>query len=75
MTDSAVPVTYDRTSYSAVLASPAVGKGRIEATHIEQTVYPNGLVVTRIHHNEIQVYDNKAQITRHNQPNQVDLMV
>lgn len=72
--DPVIPITYDRTKYSGVMASPVVGKGRIQVEHFAQTVYPNGLTVTRIHHNEIEVYDNKAVISRHNQPHQVDQM-
>lgn len=72
--DPVIPITYDRTKYSGVMASPVVGKGRIQVENFTQTVYPNGLTVTRIHHNEIEVYDNKAVISRHNLPQQLDQM-
>lgn len=74
MTNSVTPVTYDRTAYSGVLASPAAGKGRIEIEQTIQTAYPNGLTVTRIYHSEIEVYDSKAVVSKYNQPHNVDMM-
>jgi hypothetical protein len=52
-----------------------VGKGAIHKESWQQTTYPNGSVVTRIYHNIIEVYDNRATVTKHNQPNQIDMMV
>jgi hypothetical protein len=75
MSDSIAPVTLHNTTFSGVLASPAVGKGRIESEIWSQTTYPDGSTVARIYHQPIEVYDNRAVITQHNvQPN-LDVMV
>ena len=75
MSDSIVPVTLHKTSFSGVLASPAVGKGRVESEIWSQTTYPNGSTVTRIYHQSIEVYDNRAVITQHNVRPNLDVMV
>lgn len=75
MTDSVMAITYDRTSYSGVLASNVVSKGRIEAEQVVQTIYPNGLTVTRIYHDEIEVYDNRAVVSQHNKSHTLDMMI
>ncbi len=69
------PVTLYATSFTGVLPTAAVGKGAIHKEVWQQTTYPNGSVVTRIHHNTIEIYDNRAVLTKHNQPNQIDLMI
>lgn len=75
MSDSIVPVTLHKTTFSGVLASPSVGKGRIESEIWSQTTYPDGSTVSRINHQPIEVYDNKAVITQHNVPPNLDVMV
>lgn len=74
MTDSIMPVTYIATTHSAVLASPAIGKGRIEVTQAQRTVYPNGLSVINIYHHTVEVYDNRGFLTSHNHANLIDMM-
>ncbi len=74
MSDTIVPVTFDRMSYSGVLASPVMGKGRVEVEQVIKTVHPDGAMVMRVYHNEIEVYDSKAVVSRHNQPHLVDLL-
>lgn len=74
MTDSVTPITYDRTFFSGVMSSNAVGKGRVEKEQIIQTIYPNGQTVTRIYQYEVEVYDVRAVVSRHNQPPLLDLM-
>ncbi len=74
MTDSIIPVTQFATSFTGVLASAAVGKGVVKQENWQQTTYPNGATVTRIYHNSIEVYDNRAVVTKHNQPNQIDML-
>ena len=74
MSDSTVPVTLFKTTFSGVLASSAVGKGRINAETWSQTIYPNGSTVTRVYHNPIEVYDHRAVVTRHNVPPNLDVM-
>jgi hypothetical protein len=69
------PVTLYSTSFTGVLPTGAVGKGAIHKEAWQQTTYPNGSVVTRIYHNIIEVYDNRAVVTKHNQPSQIDMMV
>ena len=75
MIESSAPVTLYKTSSSGILPTGAVGKGRLENEVWSQTTYPNGTVVTRIYYNEIEIYDSNAVITKHNQPNQIDIMV
>ena len=75
MIDSIVPVTYQKTSFTGVLPTGVAGMGRIESQQWSQTVYPNGSTVTRIYHNTIEIYDSKGVVNKHNQPNQIDLMV
>lgn len=75
MSDSIVPVTYINTTHSGVMASAAVGKGRVEIEHYERTVYPNGLSVTNIYHHTVEVYDAQARVSQHNQPHTIDQMV
>lgn len=75
MSNSITPVTLYDTSFSSVLASTAVGKGVISTETWQQTTYPNNAVVTRIHYDTVEVYDNRAVLTKHNQPNQIDMMV
>lgn len=75
MTDSIRPVTLVNTSFTGVLPSGTVGRGSIKQEIWTQTTYPNGTTVTRIHHNTIEVYDSRGVVTKHNQPNQIDLMV
>lgn len=75
MSDAIVPVTLYSTSFTGVLPTGSVGKGAIHKEAWQQTTYPNGSVVTRIYHNIIEVYDNRAVVTKHNQPNQIDMMV
>jgi hypothetical protein len=75
MSDAIVPVTLYSTSFTGVLPTGSVGKGAIHKEARQQTTYPNGSVVTRIYHNTIEVYDNRAVVTKHNQPNQIDMMV
>jgi hypothetical protein len=75
MSNSIIPVTLFDTSFSGVLASTAVGKGLISTENRQQTTYPNDSVVTRVHYDTIEVYDNRAVVTKHNQSNQIDMMV
>ena len=74
MSDPLVPVTLDKTSFSGVLASSNVGKGRIKGEDWSQTTYPNGSVVTRVHDYTIEVYDNRAAVEKHNVPPLIDKM-
>ncbi len=74
MTDPVSPITYDRTFYSAVMTSNVEGKGRVEKEQVIQTIYPNGQTVTRIYQYEVEVYDVRAVVSRHNQPQLLDLM-
>lgn len=74
MIDPTVPITLDKTFYSGVLASNVIGKGKIKEENVVQTTHPNGLTVTRVHHNEIEVYDNKGIVSKHNVPNLIDKM-
>jgi hypothetical protein len=75
MSNSIVPVTYQKTSFTGVLPTGTPGMGRIESQQWSQTIYPNGSTVTRIYHNTIEIYDSKGVVNKHNQPNQIDLMV
>jgi hypothetical protein len=74
MSDSIIPVTQFATSFTGVLPIATVGKGVVKQESWEQTTYPNGATVTRIYHNSIEVYDNRAVVTRHNEPNVIDIM-
>jgi hypothetical protein len=74
MSDSITPVTMQRTTLTGVLASSAVGKGRIESKTLTETVYPNGITVTRIHYQTIEIYDNRAVVTAHNVPPKLDII-
>lgn len=69
------PVTLYDTNFTGILSTGAVGKGTIRKEIWQQTTYPNGSVVTKIYHSTIEVYDNRAFVTKHNQPNQIDIMV
>jgi hypothetical protein len=75
MSNLITPVTLFDTSFSGVLASTAVGKGIISTETWQQTIYPNDAVVTRIYYDTVEVYDNRAMITKHNVPNQIDVMI
>lgn len=75
MSESVVPITYQKTSFTGVLSTGIVGRGNIQSEQWSQTTYPNGAVVTRIYHNTIEIYDNSGSLTQHNKPNQIDLMV
>ena len=75
MSDPIAPVTLHKTTFSGVLAAPAVGKGRVESEIWSQTAHPNGSTVTRIYHRTIEVYDNRAVITQHNVRPSLDVLV
>ena len=75
MTDSIMPVTQFANSFTGVLPIATVGKGVVKQENWQQTTYPNGATVTRIYHNIIEVYDNFAVVTRHNEPNVVDMLI
>ena len=75
MSDPIVPVTLHKTTFSGVLASPAVGKGRVDSETWSQTTYPGGSTVTRIYHQSIEVYDNRAVVAQHNVRPSLDVMV
>lgn len=75
MSDSIVPVTLQKTSFSGVLPTNTVGKGVVKLESWQQTTYPNGAAVTRIYHDAIEIYDNQAVVTKYNQPNTVDVLV
>ena len=75
MSDPIVPVTLHKTTFSGVLASPAVGKGRVDSETWSQTTYPGGSTVTRIYHQSIEVYDNRAVVAQHNVCPSLDVMV
>ena len=74
MSESTVPITLHKTTLSGVLATPIIGKGRVESETWSQTTYPNGSVVTRRYHQSIEVYDNRAVITQHNVRPSLDVM-
>jgi hypothetical protein len=74
MSDSIMPVTQFATSFTGVLPIATVGKGVVKQESWQQTTYPNGARVTRIYHNSIEVYDNRAVVTRHNEPNIIDML-
>ncbi len=74
MSNPVIPITTDKVTYSGVLASPAMGKGRVEVEQAIKTVYPDGAMVMRVYHNEIEVYDSKAVVSRHNQPHLLDIL-
>jgi hypothetical protein len=75
MSDPIAPVTLHKTTFSGVLAAPAMGKGRVESEIWSQTTYPNGSTVTRIYHQPIEVYDNRTVITQHNVRPSLDVLV
>jgi len=74
MTDSIMPVTQFANSFTGVLPIATVGKGVVQKESWQQTTYPNGATVTRIYHNSIEVYDNRAVVTRHNVRPNLDVM-
>ena len=74
MSDSIMPVTQFATSFTGVLPIATVGKGVVKQESWQQTTYPNGATVTRIYHNSIEVYDNRAVVTQHNEPNIIDML-
>ena len=75
MTDSIMPVTQFANRYTGVLPIATVGKGVVKKESWQQTTYPNGATVTRIYHNSIEVYDNRAVVTRHDVRPNLDMMV
>ena len=75
MTESIRPVTQFANSFTGVLPIATVGKGVVQQESWQQTTYPNGATVTRIYHNSIEVYDNRAVVTRHNEPNIIDILI
>jgi hypothetical protein len=75
MTDSIMPVTQFATSFTGVLPIATVGKGVVKQESWQQTTYPNGATVTRVYHNSIEVYDNRAVMTRHNEPTIIDMLI
>ena len=74
MTDSIIPVTQFATSFTGVLPIATVGKGVVQQESWQQTTYPNGATVTRVYHASIEVYDNRAVVTKHNVRPSVDVM-
>ena len=74
MIDSIMPVTQFANRYTGVLPIATVGKGVVQQESWQQTTYPNGATVTRIYHNSIEVYDNRAVVTRHNVRPNLDVM-
>jgi hypothetical protein len=74
MTDSIMPVTQFANSFTGVLSIATVGKGVVKQESWQQTTYPNGATVTRVYHNSIEVYDNRAVVTRHNVRPNLDVM-
>jgi len=74
MTDSIMPVTQFANSFTGVLPIATVGKGVVKQESWQQTTYPNGALVTRVYHNSIEVYDNRAVVTRHNVRPNLDVM-
>ncbi len=74
MTDSIMPVTQFANRYTGVLPIATVGKGVVQQESWQQTTYPNGATVTRVYHNSIEVYDNRAVVTRHNVRPNLDVM-
>jgi len=58
-----------------VIPIATVGKGVVQQESWQQTTYPNGATVTRIYHNSIEVYDNRAVVTKHNEPNVIDMLI
>jgi hypothetical protein len=75
MSSSIAPITTFDRSFTGVLPSGSVGKGVIHQQTVQVTTYPDGATVTRIYHNSIEVYDNRGVVTKHNVPNQIDMMV
>ena len=75
MSDSIIPITQFASSFTGVLPIATVGKGVVKQESWQQTTYPNGATVTRIYHNSIEVYDNRAVVTKHNEPNVIDIMI
>jgi hypothetical protein len=74
MTDSIMPVTQFANSFTGVLPIATVGKGVVQQESWQQTTYPNGATVTRVYHNSIEVYDNRAVVIRHNVRPNLDVM-
>ena len=74
MSDSVMPVTQFANSFTGVLPIATVGKGVVQQESWQQTTYPNGATVTRVYHNSIEVYDNRAVVTRHNVRPNLDVM-
>ena len=74
MSDSVMPVTQFANSFTGVLPIATVGKGVVQQESWQQTTYPNGATVTRIYHNSIEVYDNRAVVTKHNVRPNLDVM-
>ena len=73
--DSIRPTTLSDTSFTGVLPSGTVGRGFIKKEIWQQTTYPNGSKVTNVYYNTIEIYDSRAVVTKHNQPNQLDIMI
>jgi hypothetical protein len=69
-----MPVTQFANSFTGVLPIATVGKGVVQQESWQQTTYPNGATVTRVYHNSIEVYDNRAVVTRHNVRPNLDVM-
>jgi hypothetical protein len=74
MSDSIIPITQFASSFTGVLPIATVGKGVVKQESWQQTTYPNGATVTRVYHNSIEVYDNRAVVTRHNVRPNLDVM-
>jgi hypothetical protein len=74
MTDSIMPVTQFANSFTGVLPIATVGKGVVQQESWQQTTYPNGATVTRVYHNSIEVYDNRAVVIQHNVRPNLDVM-
>jgi len=75
MIDSIVPVTTFDRSFTGVMPTGSIGRGVVHQETVQVTAYPDGATVTRIYHNSIEVYDNRGVVTKHNLPNQIDIMV
>jgi hypothetical protein len=75
MIDSIVPITTFDRNFTGVMPTGSIGKGVVHQETVQVTAYPDGATVTRIYHNSIEVYDNRGVVTKHNLPNQIDMMV
>jgi hypothetical protein len=75
MSDSIIPVTLYKTSVTGILPIGAPPMGKVKSETWSQTVYPNGAAVTKVVHQSVSVYDDRAVLKQYNLPNKLDIMI